>query len=31
MEVTDKKVLKAVKIGDAVDVTYTAALMITVQ
>jgi hypothetical protein len=30
-EVTDKKLLKAVKVGDRVDVTYTAAFTITVQ
>jgi Cu/Ag efflux protein CusF len=30
-EVIDKKILKAVKVGDKVDVTYTAAFMITVQ
>ena len=31
LEVIDKKILKAVKVGDKVDVTYTAAFMITVQ
>ena len=30
-EVLDKKILKEVKVGDKVDVTYTAAFMITVQ
>jgi Cu/Ag efflux protein CusF len=31
LEVIDKKILKAVKVGDKVDVTYTAAFMIAVQ
>jgi Cu/Ag efflux protein CusF len=30
-EVIDKKILKEIKVGDKVDVTYTAAFMITVQ
>jgi Cu/Ag efflux protein CusF len=31
LEVLDKKILKEVKVGDRVDITYTAAFMITVQ
>ena len=31
LEVVDKKILRAVKVGDKVDVTYTAAFLITVQ
>jgi Cu/Ag efflux protein CusF len=30
-KVEDKKNLEGVKVGDKVDVTYTAAVMITVQ
>ena len=31
LEVLEKKVLKEVKVGDKIDITYTAAFMITVQ
>jgi Cu/Ag efflux protein CusF len=31
LEVVDEKILKEVKVGDRVDITYTAAFMITVQ
>ncbi len=30
-EVIDKKILKEIKVGDKIDITYTAAFMITVQ